>query len=194
MLRVCVCGSARGSLPVRAPRSLTLTPRNPAAGKKYIAKHARLLLPHLAHGLVQVHGQAHHARLVADGARHRLPNPPVRVPARGWQGWVGGRDRVSERAGWQQQPLSSVNPHSKPRAQAPAPAAGDAVPASALHTHSQSIKQAGEQAGRQRCGLKRSTTRHHQAHVLNLKPFVGSNLSTERCSPVMPSATRSCEG
>ena len=32
------------------------------------------------------------------------------------------------------------------------------------------------------------------AHVLNLKPLVGSNLSTERCRPVMPSATRSCGG
>lgn len=30
------------------------------------------------------------------------------------------------------------------------------------------------------------------SHVENLKPLAGSNLSTPRCRPTMPSATRSC--
>lgn len=43
--------------------------------------------PHLAHRLVQVHREAHNAGLVRDGARHRLPDPPVRIAA----GAAGGQ-------------------------------------------------------------------------------------------------------
>lgn len=35
---------------------------------------------------------------------------------------------------------------------------------------------------------------HQDAYVLNLTPLPGSNLSTARIKPMLPSCTRSCRG